>query len=69
MVGHLEVDQVTGHLRLEIVRGVGGDDLAAVDDDGPVAEGVGLFEVVGGEEDRCPDFLRLLDDVEPCQSR
>ena len=37
---------------LRLSAGVGGDDLAVVDDDDPVAERVGLVEVVGREEDR-----------------
>ena len=29
-------------------------DLARVDDGDPIAEGLGLFHIVRGEEDRCP---------------
>ncbi len=48
----LEVDEVAGDLRLEVVGGVGGDDPALVDDQDPVGERVGLVEVVGGQEHR-----------------
>ena len=42
---------VAGDLPLELGRRALGDDLAVVDDGDPVAERVGLVEVVGGEED------------------
>src|SRR5699024_128685 len=48
--GHFEVDQIARYGGLEVVRGVGGDDAAAIDDDDPVAERVGLIQVVGGQE-------------------
>ena len=63
--GDLEDDQVAGDLRLEVVGGVGGDDLAAVDDDDAVAQRVGLVEVVGGEEHRRPALAAQLGDVPP----
>ena len=52
VAGDLEGDQVAGDVGLEVVGGVAGHDLAAVDDDDPVGEGVGLVEVVRGQEDR-----------------
>ena len=44
-------DHVAGDLALELVRRALGDDLAVVHDRDPVAERVGLVEVVRGEED------------------
>ena len=64
-VGDLEVDQVAGHLRLEVVGGVAGDDLAVVDDDDAVAQMVGLVEVVRGEEDGGAAPVAQVGDVGP----
>ena len=64
-VGDLEVDEVAGDLRLEVVRGVAGDDLAVVDDDDAVAELVGLVEVVRGEEDGRAAPVAQVGDVGP----
>ena len=64
-VGDLEVDEVAGHLGLEVVGGVGGDDAALVDDDDAVAQGVGLVEVVGGEEHRGSALGAHVGDVPP----
>src|SRR5438477_8654657 len=44
-------DHVAGHLPLERVGGTLGDELPVVDDRHPVAERVGLLQVVRGEED------------------
>ena len=65
VAGDLEVDEVAGHLRLEVVAGVRGDDPAPVDDHDPVAEGVGLVEVVGGQEHRRPALRAQPGDVVP----
>src|SRR5256714_1638808 len=43
---------VAGHLALEVVGRALGDDLAVIHDGDPVAQRVGLFEVVRGDEDR-----------------
>src|SRR3954449_2580655 len=45
---------VTGDLALEVARRALRDDQAVVHDRDPVAEGVGLFEVVRGDEHRHP---------------
>ena len=69
VVGDLEVDQVAGDLRLEVVGGVAGDDPALVDDQDPVGQRVGLVEVVGGQEHRRaaarPQALDVLPEVGP----
>ena len=46
-----ERDDVAGDLALELVGGALGHDLAVVDDRQPVAQRVGLLEVVGRQED------------------
>ena len=44
-------DRVARHPLLELARGAADDDLAVIHDHDPVAQRVGLFEVVRGEED------------------
>ena len=46
-----EGDDVAGDLALQLVGRALGDDLAVVDDRQPVGQGVGLLEVVRGQED------------------
>ena len=53
------------HLLLELVGRARRDDRAVVDDQDPVAERVGLVEVVRGEEDRRPASSRSAADVLP----
>ncbi len=50
--GQVHVDDVSGDLPLEIRRRALGDDQPGIDDRDPVAERVGLVQVVRGEEDR-----------------
>jgi hypothetical protein len=47
----LQVDGAAAEFALEDVRGALDDDSAAVDDGDALGEPVGLFEVVGGEQD------------------
>jgi hypothetical protein len=48
---HADRHHVASDLPLELVRCTVRDDLTMVDDGDPVAERVGLFQVVRGEED------------------
>ncbi len=50
--GQADGDGVAGDLLLELLGGALGDDAAVVDDADPVAQRVGLVQVVGGEQHR-----------------
>src|SRR5690606_36814254 len=47
-----EADPVADVSALQLLGGVVGDDPSAVDDEDPFRVGVGLLQVVGGEQDR-----------------
>src|SRR5690606_22984887 len=64
-IGQDEVDEVAGDVGLQVVGRVAGDDPAVVDDDQPVAQRVGLVQVVGGEEHRAAPVVAQLGDVGP----
>ena len=49
-VVHDDLDALAAGLRLELVGGAAGDDLAVVDDADVVREVVGLLQVLGGEQ-------------------
>ena len=56
---------VAAHPRLERVGRAFGDDAAVVDHEDPIAQRVGLVEVVGGEEDRRVPLRPQRGDVLP----
>ena len=60
-----ERDHVTGDPALQLVGHALGDDLAVVDHEHPVAERVGLLQVVRGQEDRGAETLAQPADVIP----
>ena len=64
-----EGDAVTAEDRLEAFRGVVGDDPALVDHDDPLGHGVGLVEVVRGQDDGAaplgPDLADVVPEIGP----
>ncbi len=60
-----EHHQIAGDPALERVGRPLGDDLPVVDDQDPIAERVGLVEVVGGEKDGRPELVAQPADVVP----
>ena len=59
------MDARPADLGLELGRRPLGDDLSLVDDAHPVCEDVGLFEILGGEEDRDPVLSSKASDLFP----
>ena len=55
--------------RLQILGRSLGDDAAVVDDGEPVAQGVGLVHVVGGEDDGFAEAVVIADDLPQQQAR
>ena len=60
---HDDLDALAADLRLELVGGAAGDDLAVVDDADVVREAVGLLQVLRGEQQRRAARDQLLDDL------
>jgi hypothetical protein len=56
-------DRVGADALLESGRGVQREEFAVIHDRDPVAEPVGLFHVVGGEQDRLPGPVQLAEQV------
>ena len=62
-VANDDLDPLAADLRLELVRGPAGDDLAVVDDGDRVGQFVGFFEVLRREEQRRAFAHEAADDV------
>ncbi len=56
-----DLDPLAADLRLELVRRSPGDDPAVVDDRNTVGQLVGLFEILGGQQERRPFADSLAD--------